>query len=61
MLAGHSAVNAAQRKLVSDAMYGTKDLENVLSSFLSTYSSECLKRETLHMGDNLDQIDIIRE
>jgi hypothetical protein len=61
MLSGDSAVNTAQRNLVGDALYGSKDLKIALTSFLSTYSSECLTGETLHMSDNLDQIDIIRE
>lgn len=61
MLYGDAAVNTAQRNLVGDIVYGSKDLKNSLGTFLSTYGGECLMVDSLTMAPNLIQIDIIRE
>ncbi|KUJ23290.1 uncharacterized protein LY89DRAFT_777069 [Mollisia scopiformis] len=61
MLAGDSALQTAQRNLVGDILYGSDELKTTLTSFLTTYGSECLIGETLSMANNLDQIDIMRD
>lgn len=61
MLSGDTALQTAQRNLVGDILYGSKELKTTLTTFLTSYSSECLIDETLSMASNLDQIDIMRE
>lgn len=61
MLSGDASVQTAQRNLVGDILYGSKELRSTLTTFLSGYGGECLLGETLSMAGNLDQIDIMRE
>lgn len=61
MLAGDMASNTAQRNLVGDVLYGSRSLKTSLGGFLSSFSEEQLKDESLKLGRDLYQVDILRE
>ncbi|CZR54744.1 related to linoleate diol synthase [Phialocephala subalpina] len=61
MLAGDAAINTAQRNLVGDVLYGSRDLKPALGGFLSSFSAKQLEDESLKLGKDLYQVDMLRD
>lgn len=61
MLGGDAVVNSAQKKLVSDIMYSPAEFIQLLSQTALHVGKELLDGESLNLGKNLQQLDIIRE
>lgn len=61
MLGGDRPANTAQRKLVEDVMFSPAEFMQLLSSTANSVSKELLEAETLNLGKDLNQIDIVRE
>jgi len=61
MLGGDQPANTAQRKLVQDIMFSPAEFMQLLSSTANSVSKELLEAETLNLGKDLNQVDIVRE
>ncbi|KAI5306174.1 hypothetical protein KEM56_001984 [Ascosphaera pollenicola] len=61
MLCGDEAANTAQKKLVHDILYGPDEFLQLIHSSTESVVKELLEAETLSLGKNLNQIDIIRD
>lgn len=61
MLGGDSPANNAQKKLVNEIIYGPDEFIQLLSQTALHVGKELLDAETLNLGKDLNQLDIIRE
>lgn len=61
MLGGDAPGNTAQRKLVSEIMFSPSEFIQLLSQTSLHVGKELLDSETLNLGKDLNQLDIIRE
>ena len=60
MLSADKPENAAQHRLVADAIY-TPEFPRILFDSIVTTGKACLKSDTFSLGSSIQQIDIIRE
>lgn len=61
MLGGDGPANRAQKQLVSDIMFSPAEFMQLLSQTALHVGKELLEAETVNLGKDLNQLDIIRE
>lgn len=61
MLGGDKPANTAQRNLVGDILFSPTEFMQLLSQTEHAVGKELLDAETLALGKDLNQVDIIRE
>ncbi|KAF2139467.1 uncharacterized protein K452DRAFT_77778 [Aplosporella prunicola CBS 121167] len=61
MLAGDTPAHKAQHKLLAEILYTPAEFPKLLTDTAVKYGEEFLKKETLSLSKELDQIDILRD
>ncbi|KAH7065052.1 heme peroxidase [Macrophomina phaseolina] len=60
MLAGDGYENMESRKMISEALY-IKEWQKEVKKYYLTKSEEILKKKSYKLGDNLNQVDLVRD